>query len=128
MSLREYYEKNTKISHLDYNGLKVYFTPHYKYNPEHFSLEVNQEPYDEYLGLQIKTEPEGYFDTTVLNNTIIEEEVKERWGYWKIGVNKGYSLTDDLLSSIGIVFEKAKNAERPPDKNGNDEDFAFLGM
>lgn len=128
MSLREYYEKNTKISHLDYNGLKVYFTPHYKYNPEHFSLEVNQEPYDEYLGLQIKTEPEGYFDTTVLNNTIIEEEVKERWGYWKIGVNKGCSLTDDLLSSIGIVFEKATDSERPVDKNGNDEDFAFLGM
>ena len=128
ISLREYYEKNTKISHLNYNGLKVYFTPHYEYNPEHFSLEVNQEPYDEYLGLQIETEPEGYFDTTVLNNTIIEEEVKERWGYWKIGVNKGYSLTDDLLSSIGIVFEKAKDAKRPPDKNDNDEDFAFLGM
>lgn len=128
MSLREYYEKNTKINHLNYDGLKVYFTPHYEYNPEHFSLEINQEPYDEYLGLQISTEPEGYFDTTVLNNTIIEEEVKERWGYWKIGVNKGYSLTDDLLSSIGIVFEKAKDAKRPLDKNGNDEDFAFLGM
>lgn len=167
ITLREYYDKNTKINHLNYEGLKVYFTPEYKYDPTNFALEIpnpvlkryyrkfvfkleegviheaiteiTKEEYEnpidlsggekyielenDYLTLEINRnrKPDGYFDTTVTNNTIIEDEVKERWAYWTAKVNKSFSLTDDLLSSIGIVFEKSDDIER-------EEDFAFLGM
>ena len=137
ITLYDYYEKYSKTSTLDYSGLKIYFTPEYNYDAANFAIQIDgkkafnyegeQEKEPKYLGLTIESEPDGFFDTKVFNETVIEEEVKERWCYWKIRVNEGVSLIEDQLSSIGLVFE---NAQAPLEQNGEKvyKDFTFLGM
>lgn len=134
ISLYDYYKNYSKTSELNYEGLKIYFTPEYTYDATNFAIQIDEEKafnYNQdgtietpkYLGLTIETEPDGYFDTSVYNKTIIEEGVKERWCYWKIKVNEGISLIEDQLSSIGLVFESTVSPQ-----NGVYKDYAFLGM
>jgi hypothetical protein len=60
-------------------------------------------------------------DLTVTKGTLVDDEIKERWAYWKAPVQKGFSLTKDPLQKIGILFETT-------DSTQSVKNYPFLGM
>ena len=122
---------------LDYSGLKVSFIDEYAYNGERFSISLPEKPREKYLefdlglGPKSNTNPDGfqYIDLVVKKNTLTSEMVKERWAYWIAPVKKGFSLIENPLSKIGMIFETTStSSDREQVKSNNIGRYAFLGM
>ncbi len=142
--LDEYIRRYTKEFRLDYRGLSSSFCDNYEYDSLYFAIDLNKANLnsdeltnngfynnDKYLNFDFNNDPAGFYETTYQEATVLEPEIKERWVYWVGTVNDNFSLTEDLLSKIGMVFQVEK------DENGkinnlnktekNNINFALLG-
>lgn len=129
-----YMTARTKTFKLDYDNLEVSFCDSYNFDATNFAVDltkanvpngVTAATYDEnkkkYLYFDCsKTDDEenfGYFDTTVVTDSIIDDKKTfERWVYWKAEVQENFSLTENLVNPIGMVFSSK-----------TDKDYAFIG-
>ena len=128
VTLNDYKEDNGFTKQLDYSGLRVSFVKDFKYNASDFSIKnlPNKEERDEYLQFNLDSAPLGYIDLPISKNPLSDQTIKERWAYWKTSVNKGFSLTEDPLQSLGMLFEY----QAPEDDQNKlkTKTFPFLGM
>ena len=92
---------------------------------------------DKYLEFDLGSGPKGennpkgfqYIDLTVKENTLTDSLVRERWAYWIAPVTKGFSLTEDPLSRLGMLFETSQGAGALGTvKTGDIGRYVFLGM
>jgi hypothetical protein len=64
-----------------------------------------------------------YVDLVVEENIFTSEVIKERWAYWIAPVTKGFSLIENPLSKLGMLFE---TTEKITEENSGR--YVFLGM
>lgn len=108
--LYKYWELNGYTTVLDYSGLRISFIDNYEYDAANFTIKDIPENRNKYLSFDLDVAPNGYKDLLVSEDPLTEEKTYERWYYWKSMVTKGFSLTDDMLSRIGMLFETTKAA------------------
>jgi hypothetical protein len=108
--LYKYWELNGYTTVLDYSGLRISFIDNYEYDAANFAIKDIPENRNKYLSFNLDVAPNGYKDLLVSEDPLTEEKTYERWYYWKSTVTKGFSLTDDMLSRIGMLFETTKTA------------------
>ena len=121
MTLDDYYDNNGFEGTLDYTGLTASFVADFKYDSASFNIEL-PENRKEYLSFDLSNEPDGTIDLVVSKSNDVE--TKERWIYWIGTVSKQFSLTENPLQTIGMLFETS----RTPDENGKVAPYPFLGM
>lgn len=133
--LYKYWELNGYTTVLDYKGLKISFIDNYEYDAANFAIKDIPENRNKYLSFNLDVEPNGYKDLLVSEDPLTEEKTYERWYYWKSMVTKGFSLTDDMLSRIGILFETTKSSSEQSLSSTQNETvtkslhkYPFLGM
>ena len=136
MTLSDYLEQAGFTCPLNYNGLKVSFINNYDYDSSKFAIDVGKN-LDKYLDFDLGSGPKGennpkgfqYIDLTVKENTLTDSLVRERWAYWIAPVTKGFSLTEDPLSRLGMLFETSQGAGAVgSEKTGDIGRYVFLGM
>ena len=133
MTLTQYYEEVGYQSKLNYNDLKVSFINGYDYKSDVFAISVEQSQ-DGFLEFDLN-KSYNTIDLIVEKDPLTSEVTKERWIYWIEPVTKGFSLIENPLSKLGMLFETTK--EIPPETEEQTEDkqvsneegrYVFLGM
>jgi hypothetical protein len=125
-TLNEYYNDSGFTNQLNYDGLKVSFITDFSYDAANFSIKDLPDNRDEYLSFDLNETPgENDYIDIVISKTD-EETIKERWVYWKGVVKKQFSLTENPLQTIGMLFE----IENKPNAETliKDKSYPFLGM
>ena len=114
---------------LNYDGLKISFINDYDYDSSYFAIKLPEDkPREKYLEFNLSNDCQ-YIDLVVKENTLTSEVIKERWAYWITSVEKGFSLTENPLSKLGMLFETSKSATGIGTTKTNDIGrYAFLGM
>lgn len=125
-TLSEYYNDSGFTNRLNYDGLKVSFITDFSYDAANFSIKDLPDNRDEYLSFDLSKQPSknDYIDIVISKTD--GETIKERWVYWKGVVKKQFSLTENPLQTIGMLFE----IENKPNAETliKDKSYPFLGM
>lgn len=125
-TLSEYYNDSGFTNQLSYDGLKVSFITDFSYDAANFSIKDLPDNRDEYLSFDLSKQPSknDYIDIVISKTD--GETIKERWIYWKGVVKKQFSLTENPLQTIGMLFE----IENKPNAETliKDKSYPFLGM
>jgi hypothetical protein len=129
VTLNEYLNDIGYTFPLNYNGLKVSFIDDYNYDSSYFAIDIDKEQErPKYLEFDLGKDCQ-YIDLVVKENTLTSEVVKERWAYWIAPVTKGFSLTENPLSKLGMLFETSLSASGIGTTKSNDVGrYVFLGM
>jgi hypothetical protein len=124
-TLSQYLSDAGHEAKLNYSNLKVSFIDNYEYDSASFAIKpLNQT--NKYLEFDLGLTPQT-IDLVVKEDIFTSEVVKERWAYWIAPVTKGFSLIEDPLSKLGMVFEttETEEAHRSNLEIGR---YVFLGM
>lgn len=124
-TLSQYLSDAGHKENLNYSNLKVSFIDNYEYDSASFAIKpLNQT--NKYLEFNLGSTPQT-IDLVVKEDIFTSEVIKERWAYWIAPVTKGFSLIEDPLSKLGMVFEttETKETHRRESEIGR---YVFLGM
>jgi hypothetical protein len=103
VTLAQYLSEVGYSANLSYDNLKISFIDDYEYRNDYFAISL-PETRNKYLEFDLGAKCK-YIDLTVETDPFTSEVTKERWAYWVSPVTKGFSLIENPLSKLGMLFE-----------------------